>query len=124
MLMYTCQKNQGNYYRGFDFLMLSFFSIIPIAANARLFLSTSVLHSLSSSSSLTGLALSVKIFTSQWYFTHLRGEILVAVSARGARENGGLTVEVLPDTGVHLASRYIDITIATGIGDGRNYIGR
>jgi uncharacterized protein (TIGR00725 family) len=47
---------------------------------------------------------------------------VMEASARGARENGGLTIGVLPDTGAQLASRYIDIPIATGMGDGRNYI--
>lgn len=47
---------------------------------------------------------------------------VMEASARGARENGGLTVGILPDMSGHLASRYIDIPIATGMGDGRNYI--
>ncbi|MFZ5634944.1 MAG: TIGR00725 family protein [Bacillota bacterium] len=47
---------------------------------------------------------------------------VMEASARGAKENGGLTVGILPDTGSGLASRYIDIPIATGMGDGRNYI--
>lgn len=47
---------------------------------------------------------------------------VMEASARGASENGGLTVGVLPDNGAHLASRYIDIPLATGMGDGRNYI--
>lgn len=47
---------------------------------------------------------------------------VMEASARGARENGGLTVGILPDAGSRQASRYIDIPIATGMGDGRNYI--
>lgn len=43
-------------------------------------------------------------------------------SARGAKETGGLTVGILPDRHKGNASKYIDIAIATGMGDGRNYI--
>lgn len=43
-------------------------------------------------------------------------------SARGAKENGGLTIGILPDRDHSSASQYIDIAIATGMGDGRNYI--
>lgn len=43
-------------------------------------------------------------------------------SAKGAKENGGLTVGILPDENSCRASEYIDIVIATGMGAGRNYI--
>lgn len=43
-------------------------------------------------------------------------------SAKGARERGGLTVGVLPGKESSVASEYIDVVIATGMGNGRNYI--
>lgn len=43
-------------------------------------------------------------------------------SAKGAKEAGGLTVGVLADRDKSRASKYIDIAICTGMGDGRNYI--
>ncbi len=43
-------------------------------------------------------------------------------SARGAKENGGLTVGILPGENSDRASGNIDIVIATGMGAGRNYI--
>ncbi len=47
---------------------------------------------------------------------------VMEASARGARENGGLTVGILPGASGDGASRYVDVVIATGMGDGRNYI--
>mgnify|MGYP000873731557 CR=1 FL=1 len=47
---------------------------------------------------------------------------VMEASARGAKENNGLTVGILPDRHTDLASKYIDIPILTGMGDGRNYI--
>lgn len=47
---------------------------------------------------------------------------VMEASARGARENGGLTVGVLPGTSSGQASLYVDIAIVTGMGDARNYI--
>lgn len=47
---------------------------------------------------------------------------VMEASAKGARENGGLTVGILPDRDSRLASEYIDIPIVTGLGDGRNYV--
>lgn len=47
---------------------------------------------------------------------------IMEASARGAKENGGLTIGILPDHSSCSASRYIDIPIVTGMGDGRNYI--
>lgn len=47
---------------------------------------------------------------------------VMEASARGARENGGLTIGILSDTHAEHASSYIDIPIITGMGDGRNFI--
>lgn len=47
---------------------------------------------------------------------------IMEASARGARENGGLTIGILPGLSSSSASSYIDIPIVTGMGDGRNYI--
>lgn len=47
---------------------------------------------------------------------------VMEASAKGAKEAGGLTVGILADRHKGNASKYIDIAIATGMGDGRNYI--
>ncbi|MGB3913003.1 MAG: TIGR00725 family protein [Thermacetogeniaceae bacterium] len=47
---------------------------------------------------------------------------VMEASAKGAKEAGGLTVGILPGRDKSGASRYIDIAICTGMGDGRNYI--
>jgi len=51
-----------------------------------------------------------------------RASGIMEASARGAKENGGLTVGILPGTDAGWASEYIDIPILTGIGFARNYI--
>jgi hypothetical protein len=43
-------------------------------------------------------------------------------SARGAHDEGGLTVGVLPDADTSRASRHIDIPLVTDLGYGRNYV--
>lgn len=43
-------------------------------------------------------------------------------SAQGAKENGGLTIGILPDTDRRHTSDYIDIPILTGMGQARNSI--
>jgi uncharacterized protein (TIGR00725 family) len=47
---------------------------------------------------------------------------IMAASAKGARENGGLTVGILPDDNPHMASPFIQIPILTGMGHARNCI--
>ena len=47
---------------------------------------------------------------------------VMASSARGARENGGITVGILPDDNPHSASPFIQIPILTGMGNARNCI--
>lgn len=47
---------------------------------------------------------------------------VMASSARGARENGGITVGILPDDNPHGASPFIQIPIVTGMGNARNCI--
>lgn len=47
---------------------------------------------------------------------------VMAASAKGARENGGLTVGILPDDNPHMASPFIQIPILTGMGNARNCI--
>jgi uncharacterized protein (TIGR00725 family) len=46
----------------------------------------------------------------------------MAASAKGARENGGLTVGILPDDNPQMASPFIQIPILTGMGNARNCI--
>lgn len=43
-------------------------------------------------------------------------------SAKGARENGGLTIGILPDDNPRMASPFIQIPILTGMGHARNCI--
>lgn len=49
-----------------------------------------------------------------------RSSGIMEASARGAKENGGITVGILPTDEVHWASAYIDIPIVTGMGAARN----
>lgn len=51
-----------------------------------------------------------------------RASGIMEASARGAKENGGLTIGILPGSDPSWASEYIDIPILTGIGFARNYI--
>ena len=51
-----------------------------------------------------------------------RASGIMEASARGAKENGGLTIGILPGNDPAWASEYIDIPILTGIGLARNYI--
>jgi len=47
---------------------------------------------------------------------------VMEASARGAKENGGLTIGILPDSHTGQTSQWIDIPILTGIGIARNAI--
>ncbi len=47
---------------------------------------------------------------------------IMEASARGAHENGGLTIGVLPDDDHRHQSPYIQIPILTGMGSARNYV--
>ena len=47
---------------------------------------------------------------------------IMASSARGARENGGITVGILPDDNPDSASPFIQIPILTGMGNARNCV--
>jgi uncharacterized protein (TIGR00725 family) len=47
---------------------------------------------------------------------------VMAASARGAREAGGLVVGVLPGKSAKGASPHLDVAIVTGMGDARNVI--
>ena len=47
---------------------------------------------------------------------------VMASSARGARENGGITIGILPDDNPHGTSPFIQIPILTGMGNARNCI--
>ena len=51
-----------------------------------------------------------------------RASGIMEASARGAKENGGLTIGILPGNDPAWTSEYIDIPILTGIGFARNYI--
>lgn len=43
-------------------------------------------------------------------------------SARGARDEGGLVIGILPDADLHQASSHLDVPIVTDLGYGRNYV--
>ncbi|GAB4113726.1 MAG: hypothetical protein Kow00103_06210 [Candidatus Caldatribacteriota bacterium] len=51
-----------------------------------------------------------------------RSSGVMEASAHGAKDNGGLTIGILPVDDPEWASAYIDIPILTGIGLARNYI--
>jgi uncharacterized protein (TIGR00725 family) len=51
-----------------------------------------------------------------------RNSGIMEASAKGAFENGGLTVGILPDDHDHRKSSYISIPIITGMGSARNCI--
>ncbi len=51
-----------------------------------------------------------------------RDQGVMAASAKGAGEAGGLVIGVLPDKSDKRASPDLDIAIMTGLGDGRNLI--
>jgi len=50
-----------------------------------------------------------------------RGGVMEAVS-KGASEDNGMVVGILPDSDCNSANSYITIPIATGAGDARNYM--
>ncbi|MCX5657532.1 MAG: TIGR00725 family protein [Candidatus Omnitrophica bacterium] len=43
-------------------------------------------------------------------------------AARGAKSSGGITVGIIPGDSINSANPYIDIPIATGIGEARNIV--
>lgn len=47
---------------------------------------------------------------------------VMEAAAKGAKEAGGTTIGILPHTDRHEANPYIDIPIATGLGEGRNLV--
>lgn len=51
-----------------------------------------------------------------------RSSGVMEASAKGAIENGGLTIGILPTIDVRWASEYIDIPIVTGMGFARNLV--
>ena len=51
-----------------------------------------------------------------------RASGIMEASARGAKENSGVTIGILPGINAGWASEYIDIPVLTGVGLARNYI--
>ncbi len=47
---------------------------------------------------------------------------VMEAACQGAREEGGLTVGIIPGYNKHEANPYLDVVIATGMGHGRNTI--
>ncbi|QTA85075.1 TIGR00725 family protein [Desulfonema magnum] len=47
---------------------------------------------------------------------------IMEASAKGAQEQGGLTVGILPDDNYDMASAYVTIPVLTGMGSARNSI--
>ena len=50
-----------------------------------------------------------------------RGGVMEA-ACQGAKEQGGITVGILPGTDRREANRYVDIPVVTGLGDARNVL--
>lgn len=47
---------------------------------------------------------------------------IMQAAARGAKENGGLTIGILPDYDKESANPFIDVVVATGLGHARNIL--
>jgi uncharacterized protein (TIGR00725 family) len=47
---------------------------------------------------------------------------VMEAAAKGAKDAGGTTIGILPHADRHEANPYIDIPIATGLGEGRNLV--
>lgn len=47
---------------------------------------------------------------------------VMEAAAKGAKANGGVTVGILPGTEPTAANRYIDVPLATGLGEMRNFL--
>jgi hypothetical protein len=47
---------------------------------------------------------------------------VMAAACRGARDAGGLTIAILPDSDAHAATDAADVAICTGLGEARNNV--
>ena|SRR5919204_2067361 len=47
---------------------------------------------------------------------------VMEAAAKGARSNGGITIGILPGDDAVAANRYIDVPLATGLGEMRNFL--
>jgi len=47
---------------------------------------------------------------------------VMEAACKGAKDNGGMTVGIIPDEIAEGGNEYLDITIPTGMGSARNYI--
>jgi uncharacterized protein (TIGR00725 family) len=73
----------------------------------------------------------------EWTLAHETGRLLAGggailvcgglggvmeAAAKGAKSNGGVTVGILPGTDAAAANAYIDVPLATGLGEMRNFL--
>jgi uncharacterized protein (TIGR00725 family) len=64
-----------------------------------------------------------RIAQEQWVLlTGGRGVGVMEAVNRGAKQSGGLTIGILPDSHPQAASAYVDVPICTGIGFSRNNV--
>ncbi len=57
-----------------------------------------------------------------WVLASGGGPGVAEWASRGAKEEGGITVGIIPDAVHEAANPYVDIVVPTGMGQGRNYL--
>ena len=72
----------------------------------------------------TGLAEQVGMLLAQRQFAIVCGGLggVMAAACRGAKSAGGLTIGILPGVDPKAANAWVDVPIATGLGEARNFL--